>query len=207
MQPLLDLNKLHKKQRRQKVWHIIIGSLVILALIAGGSIALGGKKPIKHVATVIEAGSVASGSSSSTPVGSSSSTPTSNLSQEIAADKALVAKDEAEANADLNSIQQTPDETAPAASSFVAVSLPAPATVVTAPSCSVPSNLNSLYNSYTQAEGALNSFNNDPSAYVDTYGLNEAALQAAEQQQRTSLEATASQAQNAYQMAERSVSC
>src|SRR5579859_7958634 len=101
MEQLFDLDKLHKKQNRQRWFRLSAGSVILLAIAVIGVALMGGKHtPTEHMATVGYSGSV-SPSSTNTP----QSTNTSDLSQQIAQEEAQAAKDEAAAGQDVTNAE------------------------------------------------------------------------------------------------------
>ncbi|HUD05808.1 MAG TPA: hypothetical protein VMR18_02765 [Candidatus Saccharimonadales bacterium] len=213
-----ELKKTHKDRRR-----VHIASVVGVCLLVGISILI--LHSVKHNPTLKVADTSSNIQTSTPSVAGSSTTSTSptttstsnsqeqaTLSQEEAQDKADAAQDEANAEQDLKNAEDSQStlnsETPPASSTTEpTISVPAVTTPLPAPSCTGSSNLTSTYNAYIQAEGALDSFEQDPASYVATAGISAAVVESEEQSKLSSLEGAASQAQSAYQAAESSFSC
>jgi len=124
----------------------------------------------------------------------------------------LAAKDEAIAEQDIKNAENSQlalnNQTTPTTSATEpTITVPTPTTPLPAPACTGSSNLTSTYNAYIQAQGALNSFEQNPASYVDVYGQTAAAIESEEQSKLASLESTASEAQSAYESARASLSC
>ncbi|HUD05740.1 MAG TPA: hypothetical protein VMR18_02390, partial [Candidatus Saccharimonadales bacterium] len=111
MQPLFDLDKLHKQHRRKKIQNSLIAGLVLVViLVVGGALVLSHKKPTEHLATVTDTATSLPNtpSSSATPTSTAPSATYSNiLSQEEAQDKAIAAEDEAQAQQDIKNAENS----------------------------------------------------------------------------------------------------
>jgi len=111
MEQLLDLDKLHRTYRRQRIRNAAVGCLFVMLVIFAGGWAIRQKTPASHKATITNTASVSPVSSdpagtSPPSVATGSTNSASNLSQEAEQEKALAAKEEAEANQEIANIQK-----------------------------------------------------------------------------------------------------
>jgi hypothetical protein len=213
MEKLLDLDKLHKQQARQKIRNIIIGGSAFIGLCIIIVLMFGGHRSPPHIA-LIEGSPVAS----ITPKSPTTSIPTSTNSsstyaQTVATDQTLEKQNETAAKQDIQDAQNSQSvinsETPPPNATITPVSIPTITPL--ASTCSAPSNLGTLQSQYSQAVGALNSFEQEianPGQGGGAFGASSgSSLEAYEKSQLAILTTTANNAYNAYEAAEAQVHC
>lgn len=210
MDTFFDLDKLHKKQKRSKHIKVILGVFLICSILIIGISTIDNSKPVQHLA---EVSNYATNSPSKAPERPTKSSAVSSSTNDQTATEyqTQAAQDEAEAKQDIANAEKSQtaldNEKPPAISGAAVISVPTPVTTLPAPTCTEASNLSSSYNAYIAAAGQLNSFESDPAASIDTYGITSVALEAAEASKLSFLESAEESAYTAYTQAEAQSNC